>query len=142
MSHSKNIVQLICFWAFLGIILIFCINFCPLGSNMIDLFGKFLEVLWKDNYFDFFLKKEPRLWDIHKPHGQWGGFSQMTILLHKPHIIKVTMRREGVKTHRIWPRGLWMSFFRKMGRTLETLYIKEYVFFAFFSNLSASEFQN
>ena len=36
------------------------------------------------------------LGDIHKPRGQlrWRGVSQMTILLHKPYLVKVTMKGE------------------------------------------------
>ena len=32
---------------------------------------------------------------IHKPRGQLWGCIQMTILLHKPHLVKVTMK--GIK---------------------------------------------
>ena len=36
--------------------------------------------------------------DIHKPRGQLrgeGGVSQMTILLHKPYLVKVTIKGGG-----------------------------------------------
>ena len=52
--------------------------------------------------------------DIHKPRWQcsWGGrgVSQMTILLHKPYLVKVTTKGEGGQKYpKIWPRGLWMT---------------------------------
>ena len=39
-----------------------------------------------------------------------GGVSQMTILLHKPYLVKVTTKGErGLKYPKNWPRGLWMT---------------------------------
>ena len=50
---------------------------------------------------------------IHNPRGQLRGrggrLSQMTILLHKPHLVKVTMNEGRAKYPKIWPRGLWMA---------------------------------
>ena len=52
------------------------------------------------------------LGDIHKPRGQlrWRGVSQMTILLHKPYLVKATTKGGGggQKYPKFWPRGLWM----------------------------------
>ena len=48
---------------------------------------------------------------IHKPRGQLRGrgISKMTILLHKPYLVKLTMKWEGVKNTQKLPRGLWMT---------------------------------
>ena len=49
------------------------------------------------------------LGDIHKPRGQFlKGVSQMTILLHKPYLLKVTTKGGGVKNTQNFDHVAWL----------------------------------
>ena len=57
-------------------------------------------------------KRGKRKWVIHKPCGEFRGegVNQMTILLHKPYIVKVATMGEGEsKKSKKLPRDLWIT---------------------------------
>ena len=63
-----------------------------------------LQKFVKQSYFisifsGYFFREIATYNYIHKTRGQLRGVIQMTILLHKPYLVKVTKKREGVKNN-------------------------------------------
>ena len=94
-------------------------KFYPSSWMRILYYGKQRDVIWN------FTQKKFTLGDIHKPRGQLRGSSQMTILLHKPYLVKVTT---GVqKRPKFWTLGLLILIYVHRYNANFTAIFKHYI---------------